>query len=486
MDRPRSIPKNFLFNVLFSVFNLLFPLLTFPYASRVLGATSIGLVTFVLSIVNYFVTCASLGIPNYGIREIAKVHDDPVAVSKTYSEIFTINFYATAACSIIYYSMIFVLPVFQADRKLYAVAGISILLNFLNVDWLYKGFENYVYITQRSIAFKLVSLIMLFALVRRPTDAVAYGFVQVVALNGFNIVNAFTARKYVRLSFRQLNLRRHLRSIIMLFSSVLVINIYTNLDSTMLGILAQRRDVGYYTAANKINGIVLGVVTSLGVVLFPRLSYYVKNGMQKEFRSLIKKSVQLVLFISIPACAGLYILAPQIISVLSGPGFSPAVTTMRIQLSIIIFVGLSNLMGIQILLPLGKERAFFISVLSGAVLDFLLNLFMIPLFQQNGAAFSSTVAEFSVTLVQYLYTRQYMKGKLFNKNTVHYILASGLMCLCVWGITLFKLGNILTILTGTLLGLSVYFAYQFFRRDTILMLALQMVARKKFFNTASH
>lgn len=483
--RSASLTRNFIFNTIFTLINLAFPLLTFPYASRILGPSSIGLVTFVFSIVNYFVTCASLGIPNYGIREISKARDNPVAVSKIYSEVFAINFYATAACSIVYYCMIFALPVFQANRALYAVIGISILLNFLNVDWLYKGFENYVYITQRSIAFKLISLAMLFLLVRHPTDTVAYGLVQVIALNGFNIVNAFTARKYVRFSFKQLNLRRHFRPIILLFSSVLVINIYTNLDSTMLGILARQRDVGYYTAANKINGIVIGLVTSLGVVLFPRLSYYIKNGMQKEFRSLIAKSVRLVLFISIPACVGLYILAPQIICALSGPGFSPAITTMRIQLSIIIFVGLSNLMGIQILLPLGKERAFFISVLSGAVLDFLLNLFMIPLFQQNGAAISSTAAEFCVTFVQYLYTRKYMKGKLFNQSTFHYILASGLMCLSVLGIKLFEFGNVLTIFISILLGTAVYLAYQFFRRDAVLMLAFQMVFHRKS-NASSH
>lgn len=448
---------------------MIFPVITFPYASRVLGASGIGLVTFVLSIVTYFTTFASLGIPNYGIREIAKYRDDQRRVSKVYSEIFTINFLSTIVCTFSYYLMVLLLPAFRSEHVLYAVIGLSIVLNLFNVDWLYKGFENYAYITKRSIAFKLISLVALFLFVHKSSDYIIYGAVQVIALSGSNIVNAFTAKKYVRLFFKKLNLKKHLRSIMILFSSVIVINIYTNMDSTMLGIISGQKYVGYYAAANKINGVIIGIVTSLGVVLYPRLSYYIKHNLHKEFNLLILKSVRLVIMISIPACVGLFILAPQVINVLSGIGFTPAITTMRIQILIVLFVGLSNLTGIQILLPLGKEKKFLFSVLFGAVVDFLLNLFLIPHFQQNGAALSSTIAEMFVALVQIYYTRHYMKGKILNRRNIHYIIASAIMSLCVIGIIHIKMGSVLTVLIATLVGASVYMLYNIISRDPIVL-----------------
>ncbi|MFT9077538.1 polysaccharide biosynthesis C-terminal domain-containing protein, partial [Ethanoligenens sp.] len=361
---------------------------------------------------------------------------------------------------------------------LYSVIGLSVVLNLFNVDWMYKGFENYAYITKRSIAFKLISLATLFLLVHKASDYITYGFVQVIALSGSNIVNVFTAKKYVHLYFKGLNLRKHLRSIFVLFSSVVVINVYTNMDSTMLGIISGQKYVGYYAAANKINGVIIGIVTSLGVVLYPRLSYYIKHDLHREFNLLILKSVHMVIMVSIPACVGLFILAPQVINILSGTGFTPAITTMRIQILIILFVGISNLTGIQILLPLGKERDFLVSVLSGACLDFLLNLFLIPHFQQNGAALSSTIAELFVAIVQIYYTRRYIKGKILNMRNVHYIIASVIMSLCVIGIVHMKMGNILTLLIGTLAGTAIYALYNFISQDPIIMEIIRKVNNK--------
>lgn len=473
-----SLTKNYIYNTLFTVCNMIFPIVTFPYASRILGAAGIGLVTFVLSIVTYFTTFASLGIPNYGIREIAKYRDNQKQVSKVYSEIFTINFLATIVCIAIYYLMVLTFSVFHENCLLYSVIGLSIVLNLFNVDWMYKGFENYTYITKRSIAFKLLSLAILFLFVHNTSDYIIYGFVQVVAISGSNIINVFTAKKYVQLTLKGLNLRKHLCSIMVLFSSVIIINIYTNMDSTMLGIISGEKYVGYYAAANKINGVMIGIVTSLGVVLYPRLSYYIKHDLRKEFDLFILKSVRVVIMVSIPVCIGLLILAPQVINILSGTGFAPAITTMRIQVIIILFVGISNLTGIQILLPLGKEKNFLVSVLSGGCVDFLLNLFLIPHFQQNGAALSSTIAELFVAVVQIYYTRRYMKGKILNKQNVHYIIASAIMSLCVFGIVTIKMGNILTLLVGTVVGTIVYMLFNVFFRDSILLEMIDKALRR--------
>jgi O-antigen/teichoic acid export membrane protein len=473
-----SLTKNYIYNSILTILQLLFPLITFPYASRALGATGIGTVTFVTSIVSYFTVIASLGIPNYGIREIAKFKDNHQNVSKIYSEIFAVNFTATVTSACVYYLLIFILPVFQSERTLYIIIGFSVILNIFNVDWLFKGFENYRYITVRSVLFKLISIALLFLLVHNKSDYVIYGAINVVALSGSNLVNAITARKYVKLDLHNIHIVSHLRPIFILFSSVVVINIYTNMDSTMLGIISGKIYVGYYAAANKINGAVLGIVTSLGAVLLPRLSYYIKHGYKEKFNALIKKSVRFVLLISIPACTGLFVLAPQIIRVFSGSDFLPAILTMRIQILIILFVGLSNLTGIQILLPLGRENQFLFSVICGAIVDFCLNLILIPLFQQNGAALSSTIAELVVLLIQILFIYRYMKGKIINIRNLHYVIGSVFIYLAIFFIERLKLSDLITILLSVAISVFIYGIFNLMVRDPIVIEGLRKVLRK--------
>lgn len=478
MSKQKLLIKNYIFNVMLTMLNIIFPIITFPYVSRVLGAEGLGKISFVNSIVNYFLIFAVLGIPNYGLREIARYSKDDAKSSKVFSEIFTLGVLASFLVSALYYSMIFSFNAFHNDRLLYSICGLTLILNMFSIDWMYKGFEDYKYITLRSIAFKILSIIMLFLLVRSKSDYVIYAFISVVALSGANLINILIAKKHVKFNIKNLNLRRHITPILMLLSTEIAINIYVNLDSTMLGLISGNISVGYYTAAIKINKMVVPIVTSLGAVLLPRLSYYIKDNNREMFDKCITKSVQYVLFIALPATVGLFMLAPEIILLFSGDEFLPAVTAMRIATPTILFLGISNLTGMQILIPLGKEKYLFYSVAIAAVTNFILNLFFIPIFSQNGAALSTTIVEGLVIIIQWYFIKDYLKGKFFNKSNIKYILGSlGIMGI-VYIVKLFSFGAITTIIISIPLSALFYIVFNFILKEPILILVFNKLKNK--------
>lgn len=470
MDKQKLLIKNYIFNVILTVLNLIFPIITFPYVSRVLGAEGLGKVTFVNSIVNYFLIFAVLGIPNYGLREIARYSKDKNKVTKVFNEIFVFGALASLLVSALYYSMIFSFDAFKDDRLLYSICGLTLILNIFSIDWLYKGFEDYRYITLRSITFKIVSIMMLFILVRSKSDYVLYALISIIAISGANLINIIMSKKHVKFSIKNLKLRRHVTPILILLSTEVAINIYVNLDSTMLGIISGDIAVGYYTAAIKINKMVVPIVTSLGAVLLPRLSYYIKENNKEMFDKYITKSIQYILFIALPAAVGLFMLAPEIIMLFSGEEFLPAITAMRIATPTILFLGISNLTGMQILIPLGKEKLLFYAVSIAAITNVVLNLCFIPLFAQNGAALSTTIAEGVVILVQGFFIRDYLKGKFFNKFNLKYILGSLGIAIIVYIVKLFSFTPIITIIISIILSSVFYIIFSLIVKEPIIIM----------------
>lgn len=466
--KQKSIFKNYIFNVTLTILNLLFPIITFPYVSRVLGADGIGKVNFVNSVASYFVLFASLGIPAYGIREIARFRDNREEMSKVFCEIFAINFISTIICVVFYYISILSFKAFDKERLLYIITGTLILLNMFNIDWFYSGIEDYKFITIRSIIFKIVSIIMLFTLVHSKNNYVLYAAITVIAASGSNIVNMINCKKYVKFNFIKLNLKRHIKSIIILFSTQFAISIYVNLDSIMTGIIAGNASVGYYAAAIKINKMSLAIITALSSVLLPRLSYYIKNNMKKEFDSLILKSIQVILFLGIPMSLGVYMLAPEITLIFGGKEFIPTISCLRLTVPIILAIAFGYFINIQILMPLGKEKLAFRAAIFGSIINLILNLILIPHFKQNGTSIATSITEMCVTLNMALYSYSYIKGKIINKQNVKYLSASLFLILIITLTTKVFANNFLIILVSIILSCISYFGILFMVKDKII------------------
>lgn len=396
-----SVKINMLMNALLTMSSFIFPLITFPYVSRILLPAGTGKVNFATSVVNYFAMFAQLGIPTYGIRACAKVRDNKEKLSKTVHELLFINIFMCILVYIVFFIALFSVPRLAQDKLLYLIIGISIILNALGVEWLYKALEKYSYITIRSLIFKIIALIAMFLLVKNQEDYIFYGGITIFAASASNVLNFWNLRKYIILKpLGNYNFKQHIKMVITFFSMSIATTIYTNLDSVMLGFMKGDVDVGYYGAAVKIKNILVSLVTSASAVLLPRASFYVDRNMLKDFYQLLKKTMHFVVLIACPLALYFMIFAKEGIFFLSGDAYAGSIIPMQIIMPTLIFIGMTNIIGIQMLVPLGLEKQVLYSEIAGAIVDLILNAILIPKFASSGAAIGTLVAEIVVLIWQ--------------------------------------------------------------------------------------
>lgn len=401
-----SVKYNFIMNAILTVAGIIFPLITFPYISRVLLVEGSGKVAFATSVVTYFTMFASLGIPTYGVRACAIVRDNKEKLSKTVQELLIISGGTTLLMYIVFGISLFVIPEFAQERTLLLIVGLGIGLNTIGVQWLYNALEQYSYITTCSILFKVIGMILMFLLVKESSDYQIYGGVYVIASFGSYVLNFICLRKFV--TFQKTGtyqFKQHLKHIMVFFAMSAGASIYLNLDVVMLRFLQSNEAVGYYNAGIKVKTVLVTCVTSLGTVLLPRLSYYIETADKKAFQLMVGKAFRFVFVAASAVTVYFSIFARESILLLSGEAFLPAVGPMMILMPTVLLIGLSNVTGIQILTPNGREREVMYSIWGGAILDFVLNLIVIPKFSANGAALSTLLAEGMVLLLQCWFLR---------------------------------------------------------------------------------
>ena len=394
-------------NAMLTMSSFLFPLISFPYVSRILGPDGTGRVDFATSLIAYFLMFAQLGIPTYGVRACAKVRDNKRLLTKTAHELLIINLVMSAVSYVVLFLAVLFVPRLQQDRALYILVSLTIIFNTIGMEWLYKALEQYTYITIRSIIFKIVSLVAMFLLIQEKDDYVIYGGITILASSASYLMNFVHARKYI--SMRPMGgyeFKPHLKAVAVFFAMACASTIYTNLDKVMLGIMATNTDVGYYGAALRIKSILVSIVTSLGTVLLPRASYYVEHGLMDDFRRISRKALNFVVVAAVPLMLYFIYFARQGIFLLSGEDYAGAILPMQIIMPTLLFIGLTNILGIQILVPMGREKIVLWSMIAGAVVDLVCNLLLIPRFAAAGAALSNMLAEAVVLLVQIIALRK--------------------------------------------------------------------------------
>lgn len=434
-----SIKKNFVMNVILTLSSVIFPLITFPYISRILLPSGTGKVTFATSLISYFNIFAQLGIPTYGIRATAQVRDDKRELSRVTQELIIINLVTSFLSYIALAISLFTVPKLYDERTLYIIISFTIILNTLGIEWLYKGLEQYTYITFRSMFFKIIALAAMFLLVHQQSDYVIYGGISIFAASASNILNFVNAHKYITLfPVGNYNFKRHLKPVFVFFAMSCATTVYTNLDNVMLGLMTTDTDVGYYGAAVRIKTVLVSIVTSLSAVLLPRASYYFEHGNEKEFRNISVKALQTVLILSVPLTVYFILYARESILFLSGDDFFGAILPMQILMPTLIFIGITNILGIQILVPIGKEKMVLYSEIAGAIIDFLINLILIPSWKSSGAAVGTLVAEAVVLVVQAYYLRDILRvihKQIKIRNIILSVIISGVLSLIAGNIT---------------------------------------------------
>lgn len=426
-----SLKKNIFYNSIRVGSNLVFPLVTFPYVTRIMGPDTLGLFNYITAIAGYFTLFASLGFPIYGIREVAQSKDDPVKLQSATNAIFTAN---TLACLVVY-AVYFIASLFLAhseqDFWLYFVLGLSVLLSCISFDWFYQGVEDFKYITIRSIAIKLISIVCLFIFVRTHEDILPYAILTIAGTCGNNILNLIRIRKYVKLKISFQDCWKHTKGASVLFLGTIAVSLYTNLNSVMVGALGTMAAVAFFTTGNKLVQMLMSVLGAITSSIIPRMAYLVGKGDEKEAITLQKKTLNLLLYVSIPMVFGIIALAHPLILLFGGKEFLPAVPVMQILSTLLVIITLSGFLGNQILIPMHKEKYGNYCVGGGAIANLIVNFILIPLFAEIGVAIAVVIAETVVTAMHFYFAHRYMQLKWKDFVPVKCILASILMFLVI-------------------------------------------------------
>ena len=416
----KSVSKNSAFSMINKGLSVVFPLVTVSYISRVLGAAGIGEVSSAQNLATYFSMAAALGIPSYGVRAIAQSKRDENSCNKTFSELFTINFISSIIATVVYLITAFCFKINNSNTALALIFSSIIVFNVINIEWVYQGYEEYEYIMIRSLVIKIVSILLLFIFVRKKSDLVAYAFIICFGSIGNYVLNFINLKRYVKLSFCNISLKKHIRPIMTFFVSVIAIEIYSLLDVSMLTVMSN---------ATKIVKAVANTLTGISAVLMPRFSYLFSEDNKSEIKKLSRQFLNVTFLISVPCCCGIILVADQIVEVLFGVEFLPAISTIRILSILIVLMPLSGGVFCQLLLTAGKEKSYLACVLIGTVVNAVLNYLLIPTLTQNGAAIASVIAEFTVSISMIVATRRTIKVNMCCRDVFSILTSAFFMSL---------------------------------------------------------
>ncbi|MCR5188535.1 MAG: flippase [Treponema sp.] len=476
----KSLKLNALFNVIRNILRLIFPLITFPYVSRVLMPEGIGKVNFANSIVMYFFIIASLGIGSYGIREAAKIRNDRLALTKFTKEMLTINMVSTLASYVLLAASLLLVRKFDSYRILIIVNSSSIILNTIGFEWLYSALEEYGYITLRSIIFQFVSLALTFILVRNSDDVVNYALVSVISNVGSNVCNLVHARKYLDLKAKvKLEIKKHLKPIFLLFFSSIAITVFSILDTSMVGFIKDDVEVGYYTSASKIVRMIRDLFPAISTVMFARVSYYVGRKEDDKIKEVSGQIFNLFYALTIPICLGFILLMKPILLVMCGQEFLPAVVVGQVLAPLVILSSISGYLSGALLISYGREKIYMYIEVGAALLDVVLNFILIPKYGALGAGIATLATEFVMFIVFHISVKDVISGVKIKKSLIQYIISSLIMALVVYmEIKFLPLSPILQILVGALSGALIYFVLLLIMKNEFLQNTLNNLKSK--------
>ena len=480
MTQKHSLKLNFVMNAILTMSSFIFPLISYPYVSRILLPEGTGKVSFATSLIAYFIMFAQLGIPTYGVRACSRVRDDRQALTRTAQELLIINLIMTALSYMALFLALLFVPRLRAERTLYLLVSLSMIFNTIGMEWLYKALEQYTYITVRSIVFKIVALIAMFVLIHSREDYVIYGGITILASSASGICNFVHARRFISLRpVGGYRFRPHLKAVAVFFAMACASTVYTNLDTVMLGFMTSDETVGYYNAAVRIKSILVSIVTSLGAVLLPRASYYVERGEMDRFRQITRKALNFVFLAAVPMMIYFMVFARQGIFLLSGENYAGAVRPMQWIMPTLLFIGLSNVLGIQILVPLNREKVVLWSIIAGAAVDVVLNVALIPQYGASGAAAATSVAELVVLAVQFFVLGKEATGAFAAVSFGKLLPALVVGIAAASWVLLMQWGSFVTLLLSGILFFGSYLAMLLVLKEEMAkQLLMQLLKRK--------
>ena len=413
-----SVKNSVFYNVLLAISQVFFPLITFPYLARTLGPEHVGVLNFAESIAKYFVMLAALGIPIYGIREIAKVQNELKERTKIFAEIFTINLICTLGLSFIFLAAVFFIPQLNKEKVLFYWTIAYFIFQVFYLEWFFNGMNQFKFIAIRQFIIRFFFIIFVFILIKSQFDYVNYMRMQFGLSVLLAIINFNNLSKHIALnkaSFSNLDLRKHIKPLLYIFLTIFSISIYFSLDTILLGFLANNESVGYYSTALKLNKLIIAVFGAVTVAIFPSLINLYHSQQIEKFRELIRQVFFVLVSLSIPAIVIFISCAKEIVHVLFSQNFDRSILPLQITAPLILIVSLSSIFGFQVLSALAKDRQILYSAIIGMSVSIVLSILLVPTLMEVGEAITILVTELSVSVSFIYFTKKYFKvGGLTN------------------------------------------------------------------------
>ena len=427
--KKKSLGVNAFLNGLRSVLNLFFPLITFPYISRVLSVPGIGIYNFSNTYISYFILIAGLGIATYAVREGAKYRENKDKINDFVSQIFSLNMIATVIAYLLLFASLIIFKNLRNYISCILIFSLQILFTTLGTEWIYTIYEDYTYITIRSIVFKMISIVLLFLLVRRPEDYLIYAAITVFSAVGSNLLNFIHARNFVHIKLTtKTNWKYHLKPILIIFASAIAVTIYVSSDTTILGLLKNDYAVGIYSTSVKIYQIAQGLLSALLTVTIPRLAFLWGRRRISEYNQVLSKVIDSLGILVLPAAVGLIMLSREVILIIASEKYLPSVNSLRIISWAIIFSIFSWIFSDCVLIPAKRENFVLRNTVITAIENIILNFILIPFLSYDGTSLSTVIAEFTVMIMNGYSCRDIIKPVIFKKDTLKNLLDSIIGC----------------------------------------------------------
>lgn len=405
-----GIKKNVIYSGILTTSLYIFQFITYPYVARVLGVTNIGICNFAQSLVQYFVLFASLGTMSLGVREIAKCNSDQVKRNKVFSSIIVLNFIITAIVLILYLASIELVPQLQHYKKLLYVGALQLVASVFTIEWLFRGLEDFKFITLRNLAIRVLYVVAVFLFVRTRDDYTMY-FVLTAGLYISNsIINIIYSRHLVKFRWQSIPecINNYMKPMSLLGIQNILLTMYTSFNVVYLGFVSGDTQVGYYTTATKIQNIILAMFSALTLVMMPRISSLIASKDYVSIRNLINQSLSVLFAFAIPIIIVVITLSSKIVQLIAGSEYGESVSLLRIAIPLILVIGMEQVLISQLLIPMGKDEASFKAYLVGATIGVIANITLVPCLESLGSIFVWALSEFAVMLIALYYVNKEM------------------------------------------------------------------------------
>ena len=468
-----KVIRNYLYNVGYQVLAIIVPLITSAYVSRVLRPEGVGANAFTNSIIQYFILFANMGIGYYGNRQIAYVRENRKKMAKTFWEIQIVKTIMTLA-SFIAFEVFMIFYTRQADYMW--AQSINLVAVAFDISWFYEGIENFKVTVLKNSFVKIVSMIAIFVFIKNPSDVTLYIIVLAIStLLGNLTLWPNIRRDLPKISYKILNPWQHFLPMAELFIPQIATQVYVQLNKTMLGGMVSETASGYYQYSDNLVKLILALVTATGTVMLPHVANAFSHGNMKRVNQMLYKSFDFVSAMAYPMMFGLAAISLTLVPKYYGPGYEPVGPAMMIESVVILMIAWSNVLGVQYLLPIHKQKQFTLSVTTGAVINLIMNIPLIHFFGLNGAMWSTVLSEIGVTIYQLIAVKGLLNYKALFSSSWKYLLSGVVMFIPVFWMNTHLKGSWLMMGLEVLVGIVIYALMVFILRAPIIDQAKKLI-----------